>query len=75
MFSSMYIIRPSSAFTKDYQWSLAKIIALFSVLFNCKFCPLRQLAMLPTNVATSTNKMETFWVLRVGWLQTSPMKQ
>ena len=61
----------TSAWTKNSQRLVAKMTIVSNALFSLWVCPLRQPVMSPTSVATSTDKMETFWVLPKGWLQTS----
>ena len=61
----------TSAWIKISQRSFAKMTIVSNALFSPRVCPLRQLVMSPTSVATLTDKMETFWVLPRGWLQTS----
>ena len=65
----------ASTWTKNCQRSLAEIATLSSALFRPRVCPLCQPTMSPANVATSTDKVEKFWVLlgSGGWLQTFPM--
>ena len=54
----------------SFQRLWAKIAALSRELLKPRVRPLRQPVIWPTNIATSTDKMENCWVWLGGWFQT-----